>query len=210
LLVETNYPWDGGVAVTVEATDEQPWTLSLRIPGWCQRYTCEFTAAVEAVTSDDGAYLQLTGPWRAGDRVLLDLEMAPRLVEAHPRIDAVRGSLAVQRGPLVYCLEPWDQPAGVDLDTVQLVAEQPLTSAWRGDLLEGVMVVEGRGLLPDEAGWRGTPCPADLYSLLCVGQSGCCRDAGVGAARLRIACSGITGAFASVIPLHCKFTAYLA
>ncbi len=156
LLVETNYPWDGGVAVTVEATDEQPWTLSLRIPGWCQRYTCEFTASVEAVTSDDGAYLQLTGQWRAGDRVLLDLEMAPRLVEAHPRIDAVRGALAVQRGPLVYCLEPWDQPAGVDLDTVQLVAEQPLTSAWRGELLEGVMVVEGSGLLPDEAGWHET------------------------------------------------------
>jgi DUF1680 family protein len=82
--------------------------------------------------------------------------MAPRLVEAHPRIDAVRGALAVQRGPLVYCLEPWDQLAGVDLDTVQIVAEQPLTSAWRGDLLEGVMVVEGSGLLPDEAGWHET------------------------------------------------------
>jgi hypothetical protein len=71
--------------------------------------------------------------------------MEPAILEAHPRVDAVRGSLAIQRGPLVYCLEAVDHP-GLNLMDVQLDETAPLQTAWRDDVLpEGVMVVQGSG-----------------------------------------------------------------
>ena len=60
-------------------------------------------------------YLALTRTWRVGTTVVLDLQMEPELVAPNPRIDSVRGCLAIQRGPLVYCLEGHDQPAGANV-----------------------------------------------------------------------------------------------
>ena len=62
--------------------------------------------------------LTRTAVWRAGDRVVLDLPMQPRLTVPDPRIDAVRGSVAIERGPVVYCVETADLPAGVELEDV--------------------------------------------------------------------------------------------
>ena len=66
--------------------------------------------------------------------------MKPEYIAPHPRIDAIRGCLAVQRGPLVYCFESHDQPAGVDLLDVKVVANEPLSVA-PVDILGGVMAV---------------------------------------------------------------------
>jgi DUF1680 family protein len=73
--------------------------------------------------------------------------MSPRLVAPHPRIDAVRGCLAVERGPLVHCLEQADLPDDVELDEVRLAADPDLTVTPRPDLLGGVVAVRARGVV---------------------------------------------------------------
>ena len=91
-----------------------------------------------AVRGDaEAGYLTLTRGWQRGDRVELVLAMPPRLLTAHPRVDAVRGTAALSRGPLVYCLEHADVPgplAGevfedLELDPATPPASGPGTSA---------------------------------------------------------------------------------
>ena len=106
--VETRYPWDEQITVSVTEAAPGPWTLALRIPAWCT--SARLSVNSEPVPVHPG-YVRLTRTWQAGDRVELILSMPPRLVTAHPRVDAVRGTAALARGPLVYCLEHADLSA---------------------------------------------------------------------------------------------------
>jgi DUF1680 family protein len=142
--VETDYPWQGRIAVTVEEAPEGPWTLSLRVPEWCRDWTVTLPdGSVDDSPAEDG-WLRLTRSWSAGETVVLDLDLPIRLTEADPRVDAVRGSVAIERGPLVYCLEQVDHPGG-GLDDIVLDTSRPLSAKTRPDLLGGVVTVVGAG-----------------------------------------------------------------
>ncbi|WP_431924305.1 glycoside hydrolase family 127 protein [Nonomuraea jabiensis] len=118
--IETDYPWDGLVRITIE--DEGEWELALRIPAWSENTTIDDSPAQAA---EDG-YFRIRRQWRQGDTVELRLDMTPRLVHPHRRIDALRGSVALERGPLVYCFEQADQPEGVEVDDLALSPQAPL------------------------------------------------------------------------------------
>ncbi|CAM3310536.1 glycoside hydrolase family 127 protein [Kibdelosporangium persicum] len=118
VAMRTEYPWDGKVELTV--TTAAPMTLTLRIPGWS-------TDAQVDGTPVDGRYVHVRKDWSAGATVTLDLPMPARVVRPHPRIDAVRGCVALARGPLVYCLEQADLPDNVTLEDVRIVADAPIT-----------------------------------------------------------------------------------
>jgi DUF1680 family protein len=105
--VATRYPWDGTITVTVTEATGAPWTLSLRVPAWCTDARLTVNGASVTTPVEEG-YLRLGGTWRAGDRIELTLAMPAELVAAHPRVDAVRGTVALVRGPVVYCLEKAD------------------------------------------------------------------------------------------------------
>jgi hypothetical protein len=155
LTMKTDYPWQGQVKLTIQETDDSTWQLRLRVPGWCSNAQVTLNGQpVEKPTLETG-YLVLERAWQPGDVVELALAMEPYLVEAHPRVDAVRDSVAIQRGPVVYCLEAIDQPDLNMLD-VQLDEAAPLQAVWREDLLpEGVMVVQTDGYALDADGWQG-------------------------------------------------------
>ncbi|MEV6480070.1 beta-L-arabinofuranosidase domain-containing protein [Streptomyces sp. NPDC051576] len=143
---ETDYPWHGTIALTVEETPDRPWTLSLRIPQWCR----EFRVRVGELAYDqtdapvsDG-WLRLERTWAPGDSVVLELALEPRLTAADPRVDAVRGCAAIERGPLVYCVEQVDVPGG-GLDDLVLDPTRPLAVKHRPDLLGGVTTVVAAG-----------------------------------------------------------------
>jgi DUF1680 family protein len=152
LRVETAYPWDGAVRFRVEASDGRPWTLALRVPAWCAGAAVRAAGRPAAAAPDASGYLRLERTWAPGDVVELDLSMAPRLVEPHPWIEGARGCVAIERGPLVYCLEQADHP-GAALADLEIDAAAPLTAAWDGDRLEGVTVVRAAGLLVDTSAW---------------------------------------------------------
>ncbi|MCB0196572.1 MAG: glycoside hydrolase family 127 protein [Anaerolineae bacterium] len=152
--LETDYPWDGQVTLTIAETDGSPWELALRIPGWCHEATLHVGDDVTDVSAQRGGYAQTRRTWQAGDVVQLKLVMQPRFIEPNPRIDAVRGSLAIERGPLVYCLEAVDQPADVNLPDVRIDPTAPLHAQWREDMLEGVVVIEAQGTVMDMRRWQ--------------------------------------------------------
>ncbi|MBB2947627.1 hypothetical protein FB565_007398 [Actinoplanes lutulentus] len=127
--VETRYPWDEQVTVTVTSTSAEPWTLALRVPAWCDSARLRVNGTPARVEARDG-YLRLDRIWHLGDEVQLVLTMPSRLVAAHPRVDASRGAAALVRGPLVYCLEQADMPAGTVLEDVELSTSSPLAVAF--------------------------------------------------------------------------------
>ncbi|WP_336217106.1 glycoside hydrolase family 127 protein [Nonomuraea sp. LPB2021202275-12-8] len=102
LSIRTEYPWQGRVTVHILQTPDRPWTLSLRVPAWSR--------------SADGPVVRHARRWNAGDSVVLDLEPVIRVTVPDRRADAIRGCVAVERGPLVYCLETADAPATTKLE----------------------------------------------------------------------------------------------
>jgi len=111
LRMETGYPADGRLRVTVVASPETPWTLTLRVPAWAQG--AQIAVGGERRTVEPG-YATVTRLFALGDVVILDLPVAARWTWPDPRVDALRGQVAVERGPLVLCLESTDLGASVN------------------------------------------------------------------------------------------------
>jgi DUF1680 family protein len=155
LRMATDYPWSGVIRITVAETPSDDWTLRLRIPAWCRGYrlTVDQVPVEQRVAS--GGYLALTRSWRPGTTVVLELQMEPELIAPNPRIDSVRGCLAIQRGPLVYCLEDHDQPAGINLLDIRIDPRGPLQDDWSTALFGGTPIVQARGYALDLDGWDG-------------------------------------------------------
>ncbi len=122
LTQQTNYPWDGDVRLTVDKNKAGLFALKLRIPGWVQNrvlpsdlyqyadqeqpgYSITVNGEQVSVTPSADGYATIVRKWKKGDCVALHLDMKPRLVKAHRSVEADRGRLAVERGPLVYCTE---------------------------------------------------------------------------------------------------------
>lgn len=157
--IDTDYPWDGRVTVTAREAPQHQLELALRVPDWAEGATLD-DAAVPA-----GGYARLRRPFRVGERVVLDLPMPPRLLVADDRVDAVRGCVAVARGPLVYAIEQPDQPPGVTLEDLRIDPAAPVRPEHRADLLDGVTVLHACGAVaagPADSPYRryGEPPPA--------------------------------------------------
>ncbi|MFZ0534305.1 MAG: beta-L-arabinofuranosidase domain-containing protein, partial [Anaerolineales bacterium] len=151
----TEYPWQGLIRLKVMESGDSPWALSLRIPEWSQKPTLSINGKVVIDLSLEKGYLVLERAWLVEDIIELELGMEPMFVISNPRIDATRGCLAIQRGPIVYCLEDIDQEIKGRLLDVEIDKNEPLITKWEGDLLNGVMVVEAKGQFIDIEGWCG-------------------------------------------------------
>jgi DUF1680 family protein len=117
--ITTQYPYAGTVRLRVEGAGRR--TLRLRVPAWCERH--ELT--VDGVAEDEPAsagYLTITRDWTSPTDVELRLDLPIRLVFPHGRVDALRGTAAVMRGPLLFALEQADLPEDMVLEDVRLVA----------------------------------------------------------------------------------------
>ncbi|HPH97113.1 MAG TPA: glycoside hydrolase family 127 protein [Anaerolineaceae bacterium] len=161
LAVETQYPWNGLVKIRVELEDPRTFTLHLRLPGWCKNWSLKVNDEVVDLKPQANGYLELSRRWQNGDLVRYDMEMHVVTTWAHPAVSALRGRIALQRGPLVYCLEETDQP-GLDLGRIEVNTRTGGFSdagvEMRTDLLEGVVVLNGSGTLTPDDAWGD-----DLY-----------------------------------------------
>ena len=155
LNLTTEYPWQGQIRLEVLESGQAPWALSLRIPEWSQNPTLSINGKTIKEWCLKKGYLVLEKAWQAGDVVELELGMEPVLVASNPRIEATRGCLAIQRGPIVYCLEDIDQEVKGSLLDVEIDKNRPLITRWETDLLNGVIVVEAGGQFRDIEAWRG-------------------------------------------------------
>jgi DUF1680 family protein len=153
LRVETDYPWEGTVRVRVEESAGE-WSLRLRVPAW---------AGHGAVLAFDGVrrpvapgYATVRRAWRPGDEVVLELPMAARFAHPDPRVNALRGTVAVERGPLVYCLEVLED--GIDelaVDPAAPLRDEAVSGP--GDIAVQVRAVGRRWRQASPAPWPYGP-----------------------------------------------------
>ena len=138
LTQETNYPWEGAVAVTVGCKRPFKSALRLRVPVWCKSYTLQVNGKTVEAPVENG-YAVLSRRWRSGDKVVLNMDMPATLVAADPRVKEDEGCRALQRGPLVYCLEEIDNPD--DFSNVTIAEDATFLPKFNPDLLGGVVTI---------------------------------------------------------------------
>ena len=152
LTQETRYPWGGDVKITVGVEGPAKFDLMLRIPGWCRKHSLRVNGESAAHRVVKG-YARLARTWSNGDRVELTLAMPIERLVAHPRVAEDAGRVALQRGPLLYCLEQCDNAAFVR--SILLPDRAKLAARLDRRLFGGTVVIEGQGLAPTQAGWKG-------------------------------------------------------
>lgn len=138
LTQETNYPWDGAVALKVGMNGSLKTQVRLRIPAWCKSYTLAVNGEPIEAPVEKG-YAVIDRKWKNDDVVTINFEMPVELVSADPRVKDDIGKRAVQRGPLVYCLEEVDNP--MDFDSLQIVENTAFDTDFKADKLGGVVEV---------------------------------------------------------------------
>ena len=163
LRVETKYPWDGAVKVTPQLKSSLQFELRLRVPDWCKQPTVKVVSQplskpvskpisqpISKPTIERG-YLVLSRTWKPGDAVELTLPMPVMKVQSHPNVKETVGHIALQRGPIVYCFEACDNAA--PLRQVAIPLDAQFEPKWKRTVLGGVMVLEGQGVVAEEADW---------------------------------------------------------
>jgi len=157
LTQTTAYPWDGNVTVTVNPDRKATFALRLRIPGWAQDapvptnlytfadkakpYTIKVNGTEVKATLKDG-YAYIERRWRKGDRVELDLPMDVRRVKANDNVVDDRGKLALERGPVMFCIEGKDQKDSTVFNKY-IMENTPVSAQYDKTLLNGVMTLTG-------------------------------------------------------------------
>jgi len=153
LVQQTGYPWNGDIEIQVNPSSRQEFNIRIRIPGWvtgkvapsdlykyADRKNLSYSVQVngEPVESklEDG-YFVISRRWKKGDIVNVHFDMEPRTVKAHPEVEADRGRIAIERGPLVYCAEWPDN----DFSVLSIIMNQrpQFELIERPDLLEGIV-----------------------------------------------------------------------
>ena len=139
LKQETDYPWDGDVKITVETESGKEFELRLRIPGWCKDATLEINGSPVAYQAENG-YALLSRTWLRGDTVRLRMAMPVERIYSDRRVSSSAGKVALQRGPIVYCLEEVDNGGG--LNSVVLPRDAELKIEYEESLLGGAVTVK--------------------------------------------------------------------
>lgn len=146
LSIRTDYPHRGSVTVEMVRSPDVPMTLTLRIPPWARG-----TATVSESGSEGrpavGSAVQVHRRFAPGDTVRLQIPVEPRWTIPDPRIDAVRGTAAVELGPLVLCAESTDLPGDVEVDAIHVDPREAPT------IQDGRVVVHGSLVKADDATW---------------------------------------------------------
>jgi DUF1680 family protein len=158
LTQRTEYPWDGRVKLTLDAVPDTEFALKLRIPAWAAGATLSVNGKPRGGELVAGKYAEVKRRWAAGDVVELVLPMKVRLLQAHPLVEEARNQVAVQRGPIVYCLESPDLEKDARIPDVAIPCGIELKPRFDAKLLGGVTVLEGAAERAAEPMWG-----AELY-----------------------------------------------
>ena len=154
LRQDTNYPWDGRIAVTVAVDTPSSFTLALRLPSWCKTASLSLDGKpLDIASIEEKGYLRINRHWQGGETVLLDLPMEPRFIRANPAVKADLGRTALARGPMVYCAEEVDNTAG--LNNLVLTDDATATIAAQEKELDGVVVIDVPARREQWGDWTG-------------------------------------------------------
>ncbi len=158
---ETKYPWDGEVKITVSPEKASQFALRLRIPGWVQNQPvasdlysyispekASFSVKINGEKvqfKEENGYAVITREWKPGDVVDYTLPMNIHRVEASEKVVDDAGQVAIERGPIVYCIEGKDN--GAQLMNFALADSAKLVVKYEPETLGGVVTISGNALV---------------------------------------------------------------
>jgi len=176
LAMKSDYPWEGMINLKLNALEKKRFSLCLRIPGWAgnrpvpgnlyhfrsdnqEKPTVRVNGEIISAKSEKG-YLIISRKWHEGDLVELTLPMPVREILANEKVEADRNRFALQRGPIVYCLEGVDLPDYKVFD-LSFNPDQKFNATYDPTLLSGVEVLKARGQI-NERNVDGTLTSTDV------------------------------------------------
>lgn len=142
LTQETDYPWDGSVKLTISTSQPLEKEIRLRIPNWCKTYDLSINGKRINVSEKKG--YAVIKDWKSQDVIALDMDMPVEIVAADPHVKENFGKRAIQRGPLVYCMEEIDNPEY--FDQIQLSPSTTFQTAFVSDILNGIKTIKTNGM----------------------------------------------------------------
>jgi uncharacterized protein len=158
LRQRTDYPWDGRIKILLEPESPVKFKLHLRIPEWCK--SAELILNGDVVKHQEfmaNGYIVLDREWQPGAHLELNLDMPVEMIYASPKVRHDCGKAALQRGPIIYCIEEVDN--GSDLNSIEIAENMSFETCFEDDLLNGVVTVSASAKKIDPTQWSGA-----LYS----------------------------------------------
>ena len=144
LVQKTGVPWDSKAAFTLEPAQPEEFTFFVRIPSWSKTTKVAVNGRPWTGAVTPNTYLALKRTWKKGDQVSVEFDLRPRLVQANSRVPEDFGKVAVQLGPMIYCVEQADHLQASVFDLV-INPDGTFTTEWKPDFLDGVTVIKHKG-----------------------------------------------------------------
>ena len=145
---KTEYPWRGGVKLTLDPAQSKDFTFYVRVPAWASKATIAVNGETQRGIKS-GEYFPIKRTWKSGDAVVLDFPMEAELVASNPRVAEDRGKVAIRRGPIVYCMEGTDQAGGVALSDAAVDINErtgkKFQSEFKAEMLGGIQLLQHEG-----------------------------------------------------------------
>lgn len=156
LTQKTDYPWDGAVNISVDKLKgKKQFEIKLRVPDWCtEGAKITVNGEEQNIEAKAGTYATVNRTWKKGDVVSINMPMRTRIVEANPLVEESRGQVAVQRGPIVYCLESNDL-GGLSIDDIAIPLDVKFTPVDMTIDGSRIKALEGEVINRSEASWKG-------------------------------------------------------
>lgn len=156
LTQKTDYPWDGAVNISVDKLKgKKQFEIKLRVPDWCtEGAKITVNGEEQNIETKAGTYATVNRTWKKGDVVSINMPMRTRIVEANPLVEESRGQVAVQRGPIVYCLESNDL-GGLSIDDIAIPLDAKFTPVDMTIDGSRIKALEGEIINRSEASWKG-------------------------------------------------------
>ena len=144
----THYPWAGDIKLSVEPEQATDFAIYIRLPEWCDQPRLAINGDPINTFENVRGYARLYRTWKYGDVLDLSLPMTVQRIKANPKVEADIGRVALQRGPLVYCLEALDN--GGHVRNLAIPSQEELRMQWCPDLIGGINVIKGSALAFEE------------------------------------------------------------
>jgi len=154
VAVKTDYPWNGQVEFEFKLDSPTSFAIHLRNPQWCNKATIAINDILLNNPQIDHGYFVISNTWKSGDKITLLMQMPVQKIIANPNVKADRGLIALQRGPIVYCLEQCDQPQ--PLDKIYIGLNSDITFEKTELFPNGIVVIKGDAELTPELDWSNS------------------------------------------------------
>lgn len=149
----TSYPWSGNIEIVVTSDASSAFSLALRIPNWCKKWSLKINGHETQEYDINKGYAVITRAWALNDKVELVLDMPVMRIRANPEVRADAGKVAVQRGPMVYCAEEADN--GSNIASLELLPQPDFAVTYDENLLGGICYITAKARRIKADGYDG-------------------------------------------------------